>query len=233
MDRITRKSLKQDRFATEVTESVEYLAEHRRQAILYGGIAVVVLALGFGIYFYRQYHNRLIHDALARALETYRALVSDQDVPGRITFRTEQEKDAQALHQFEAVDRDYHRSPEAQIARYYIGVVYYDMGRTADAEKQLERVANEGQGAIPSLAKFTLAEVYLAEGKDEEARKIYEFLLKNPTELVPETRVQLAMARYLRNKNPQEARNILLQLVKNQGAVSGAAANMLRDLGAQ
>src|SRR5579884_2860092 len=114
MDRITRKSLKQDRFATEVTESVEYLAEHRRQAILYGGIAVVVLALGFGIYFYRQYHNRLIHDALARALETYRALVSDQDVPGRITFRTEQEKDAQALHQFEAVDRDYHRSPEAR-----------------------------------------------------------------------------------------------------------------------
>jgi predicted negative regulator of RcsB-dependent stress response len=233
MDRITRKTLKQDRFATEVTESVEYIAEHRRQAMLYGGIVVAVVALALGIYFFREYRTNRIHQLLATALETEHGVVSDQEVPGRPSFRTAQEKNTRALHQFEDLAREYPRSAEGQIARYYIGLVYFDMGRAADAEKQLERVGAEGSGGVPSLARFALAEVYLSERKDDDARKVYEALLKNPTDMVPQSRVQLALADYWRSRNPSEARKILLQLVRSQGPVSGAAGNMLRELGAQ
>ena len=70
MDRITRKSLKDDRFAAEVTHSVEFLGAHRRQSLLYGGIGVAVLALVLGVYFYRQHQQTASHDSLAKALET-------------------------------------------------------------------------------------------------------------------------------------------------------------------
>lgn len=232
MDRITRKSLKQDRFTAEVTESVEYISEHRRQAMLYGGIAIVVVALALGIYFFRQYRSNRIHQALATALEIEHGAVNDQDVPGRPTFRTAQEKNSRAIHQFEEVTREYPRTPEGQIARYYIGLIYFDMGRVADAEKQLERVAAEGNDNIPSLARFALAEVYLSERKDEEARKTYEALMKNPTEMVPKSRSQLAMADYLRSRNPEEARKILMELIRTPGPVSSAAGNLLREMGA-
>ena len=230
MDRITRKTLKGDRFATEVTHSVEYIAEHRRQSILYGGIIAAVLAIGLGSYFYWQHRNTLAHDALYHALETYRATVSQQEQAGHITFRTAAEKYNKALKDFGAVTKDFPRTTEGKIARYYIGLVYYEMGNVADAQKQLEKLLAERHDNVLALARFTLAEVYISQGKDAEALKIYDYLMKHPTDMVPEGRVQLAMARYLRPRKPEEARKLLQELLKRPGPIAAAAANMLRDL---
>jgi predicted negative regulator of RcsB-dependent stress response len=231
MDRITRKTLKTDRFATEVTESVEYLAQHRRQAMIYGGIIVAVLVLSAGIYFYWQHRRTAAHDALARALETYRAPVTEEPQQGLLTFRTQSDKDAKALKDFQAIDRDFPRFKEGQIARYYIGLIYYDMGKMADAQKQLEKVAGEGQDSIPALARLTLADVYAAQGKDEEARKTLDFLIQHPTDTVSQDRAQLAMAGYLRVRKPEEARKLLLEIEKHPGPAAAVAGTMLRDLG--
>ena len=77
MDRVTRKSLKDDKFAAEVTHSVEYLAGHRRQVTSYGGIAVAVLVVAGGIFLYRQHRSTAANQGLSKALETYHALVTD------------------------------------------------------------------------------------------------------------------------------------------------------------
>ena len=53
MDRITRSKLKTDRFAVEVEHSVEYVAEHRKQVMMYGAIAVAVACIIAGIWYYR------------------------------------------------------------------------------------------------------------------------------------------------------------------------------------
>ncbi|MBI3667982.1 MAG: tetratricopeptide repeat protein [Acidobacteria bacterium] len=233
MDRITRKTLKDDRFAAEVTHSVEYLAEHRRQTLIYGGAAVVVAALALGIFFYRQNRKNAVHMALFRALETYHAAVSPEDVPGRITFRTEAEKNTQARKEFESVVSGFSRTDEAGIARYYQGLIYYQEDNVAEAQKRLEQLVAEGPGSVPSLARLTLAEIYTTQGKDEEARKMYEYLIKNPTDLVSESRAQLAMARFLGRRKPEEARKLLLDLEKRPGAVAAAAGTMLREMSQQ
>ena len=231
MDRITRKSLKDDRFAAEVTHSVEYLAEHRRQALIYGGVAVAVVGIALVVFFFRQNRKNAAHMALYKALETYHAAVSPEELVGRITFRTEAEKNAKAVKEFESVAGNFARTPESQIARYYLGLTYYEMGNTAKALTQLERVVGEGQDSVLGLTRLTLADVYLAQGKEEEARKIYEYLIKNPSEMVSESRAQLAMARYLHRRKPEEARKLLLDLEKRPGPVAAAAGTMLRDMG--
>ena len=231
MDRITRKTLKTDKFAAEVTESVEFLAEHRRQALLYGGAIVAALAIGATAFFYFQRSREAAHEALAKALVTQRAIVAEEDRPGRVTFKTEAEKNAKALREFEAVVKDFPRLKEAKVARYYIGLIHHQMGHPAEAQKQLDKLAGEGHDSVAALARLALADVYLSMGKDEEARKIYEYLIKNPADTVSENRAQLAMAHYWRTRKPEEARKILMELIKRLGPVSGAAGNMLRELG--
>jgi len=233
MDRITRKSLKDDRFAAEVGHSVEYLAGHRSQTLRWGGAGLAVVALAAGIFFYRQHRQTGVHRALYKALETHHAIVTDEDRGGRVTFKTEAEKNNKALREFEALVKDFPRTNEARIARYYLGLVYRDMDKPAEAQKQLEQVVAEKQDNVVALARLALADVHLAQGKGDEARKIYEFLIKNPTDTVSESRAQLAMARYLQKNNPAEARQLLNDLIKRPGSVSAAAGMILRDLGPQ
>jgi len=231
MDRITRKNLKDDKFAAEVTHSVEYIAGHRRQATLYGGIGVAVLAVALGIFLYWQHRQNAAHQGLYKALETHHALISEDDRPGRVTYKTEEQKTARALVQFSELARNYPRSTEGRMARYYIGVIQFEMGKTAEAQKQLEQVIGEGQDSILALARLSLAEVYVAQGKHDEAGKIYDYLLKQPTDTVSESRVKLAMVRHLQSRNkPEEARKLLMELLKTPGVVAAAAGNMLREL---
>jgi tetratricopeptide (TPR) repeat protein len=232
MDRITRKSLKDDKFAAEVTHSVEYLAEHRQQALRYGTVGVVVLALVVGFLFYRQNRKTQVHRALYKALETHHALVTDEDRPGRITFKTEAEKHGKALREFEAITKDFSGTTEARIARYYVGLVQRDAGKLPEAQKALEEAA-QGNDNIASLARLALADLQLAQGRDEEARKLYESLIQNPTDTVSEGRAQLAMARFLQSRKPDEARKLLQELIKRPGTISAAAGTMLRELGPQ
>lgn len=231
MDRITRKSLKEDRFAAEVTQSVEFLTEHRRQSIIYGGVAVAVLAIGLGIYFYWQHHSTAAHAELAEALATDRAPVSDEQTPGRTSFKTEAEKNSKALAAFQSVVKDFPRSKEASIANYYIGVIDYRMGKTAEAQRQFEKVISGGDADVAGLARLTLGEIYAAQGRLDDARKIYDYLIQHPTVMVPKTEAQLALVRALRASHPEEARKLLLDLIKIPGPTSAAAGNMLRDLG--
>jgi len=233
MDRITRKTLKTDKFATEVTESVEYLSEHRRQAFTYGGAIVAALALGTGIFFYLQRRGEASHEALAKALVTERALVTEEERPGRVTFKTEAAKNNQALREFETVVRNFPRAKEGRIARYYIGLTQFQLGQQDQAQKELEKLAGESNDGLASLARLALTDVYTSMGKDAEARKIYDYLVKNPTDLVSENRALLAKAQYLTARNPEEARKLLNDLLRRPGPVSGAAGNMLRELGNQ
>lgn len=231
MDRITRKSLKTDRFADEVSHSVEYLAEHRRQTTIYGGIAAAVLLVAAGIFFYWRYSSNAAHEALAKALDTYHAGISEEEVTGRTTFKSEADKNAQSMKDFETVARDYSGREEGKIARYYLGLVHYQMGHTAEAQKRLEQVISERDDNVTALARLTLAEIYVSQGKDDLVRKTYDYLIQHPTDMVPEARAQLALARFLSKRNPQEARKLLMALMQRPTAAAGAAGNLLREMG--
>ena len=230
MDRVTRKALKTDRFAAEVTHSVEYVTEHRRQALLYGGAALALLALAGGAYFWVQKRRSAAHEALYQALATVHAAISEEEPVGRLSFRTDKEKNDKALKDFQGVLQRFPKTPEARIARYYVGLVHNEMGSLAEAQKHLEQAIRDGHDDVLALARMSLADIYLEQGKDEEARKIYQFLIENHTATVSEGRAQLAMARFLRPRRPEEARQLLLELMKRPGPVAGAAGTMIREL---
>ena len=233
MDRITRKSLKDDRFAVEVTHSVEYLSQHRRQSIIYGGLALLVVALALGGYFYRQNRKTAAHRALYKALETYHSTVSQEETPGRISFRTDAEKNNKALQEFQALSSNFARYQEGRIASYYLGLVYNDLGNKAEAQKQLEQLIALGQDEVRALARLALAEIYLSQGKDEAAQKLYEYLLLNPADTVAQSRVQMAMARSLLTRKPAEARKLLEEMRKRPGPAAAMASNLLLELDKQ
>lgn len=232
MDRITRKALKDDRFAAEVTHSVEYLSEHRRQALLYGGIGAAVLAAVLGAFFYLRHRDNAAHMALYKALETYHALITEEERPGRITFKTDEERLKQSLKEMEAVMAQHARAREGKVARYYTALILKETGNAAEARKRLEQAVGQGPAEVAALARLELADLHLAQNQPEEARKLLEHLVKNPTSTVPEARARLALANSLKTTKPQEARKILEDLQKRIGPVSIVASGVLREMGA-
>ena len=49
----SRKALKQDKFAVEVEHTVDFFAAHRQSTFRYGGIALAVILIAAGIFYYR------------------------------------------------------------------------------------------------------------------------------------------------------------------------------------
>ena len=231
MDRITRKSLKDDRFAAEVTHSVEFLAGHRRQVLLYGGIGAAVLAVALGGYFWWRRQQDAAHLALYKALRVYHGVISDEEREGRVTFKTEQDKQKKSLQEFESAARNHPRTAEGKIARYYAALVHKDMGKPDEARKLLAQAVGDSPAEVAALARLALAEIHEAQNRPQDARKLYEYLVKNPTSTVPEARAQLALARLLKSSQPEEARKLLSELQKRVGPISVAAGSILREMG--
>ncbi len=231
MDRITRKELKQDRFAQEVGHTVEFLGEHRKQAIRIGAAALVVIVVIVGFLAWRRYDQRTRSTALANALEIYNASVGDD--PGAVrTFPTAEAKRQESIKAFSDLAARHAGSDEGVIAQYYLGSIAADQGNFAEAEKQLRIAVDEGRGNYSSLAALSLANVYAAEGKTADAEKLLRGLMNKPTEFVSKQQAQLTLGTLLAVSNPQEARKLLEPLRTESGAVSRAAISALANLNA-
>ena len=55
--RITRKELKTDKFALEVEHTVDFVAGHRRQLLLFGSIAVAVVLVAVSVFFFMRHQH--------------------------------------------------------------------------------------------------------------------------------------------------------------------------------
>jgi hypothetical protein len=103
VDRVTRSKLKTDRFAVEVEHSVEYVAEHKKQVMMYGAIAVAVACVIAGIWYYRDRQVASRQAELAQAMDIMQAPVGAGAVPGVLFYTTESLKSAAAEKAFKAI----------------------------------------------------------------------------------------------------------------------------------
>jgi predicted negative regulator of RcsB-dependent stress response len=228
--RITRKELKSDKFVSEVEHTVEYMAEHRKQAIRYGiaGAAVVLLVLG--IFGYRRHQHAARQEALTAAIELRQAPVGPSPDASVRSFASEQEKNSAVAKAFADLAAKYSGSDEAIIAEYYLGTMAADQGKTLEAEKWLKDVADSGNANYASLAKLTLADLYKGQANMAEAEKLLRSLIAKPSAFVSKEQATIALAELLASRNPAEARKLLEPLRSARPAISQAAIAALGAL---
>jgi tetratricopeptide (TPR) repeat protein len=231
VDRISRKDLKTDRFAQEVTHTVEYLSEHRRSIMLWGGIALGILILVAGVWMWRSHSHAKRQEMLTEALRIQNANIGQPTGnPFLLTFPTQAERDKAATKAFEDIIAKHPGTYEAYVSRYYLGVIAADNGKVTEAQKAFEEVARKADKETASLAKLALAQVLAAQNKIPDAEKVLRELIEKPTTLVSKEQATIALGRILADTHPADARKLLEPLRGARGPVSRAALNALGEL---
>ena len=231
MDRITRKKLKKDEFAQDVGLTVEYLTEHRKQAIRYGIAGVAILLLVLGAIAYRSRKHAARQAALTAASEIAQAPIGPPTGEALQSFPTEAARDIAATKALTEVVTKYQGSEEAVIAEFYLGTQAAGEGKTPEAEKWLKSAAESGNANYASLAKLSLADAYRWEGKTAEAEKLLRGLIAKPTEFVSKEHATIALAELLGSSQPAEARKLLNALnTTGRPAIGRAVMNVMNEL---
>lgn len=234
MDRITRRDLKTDRFAQEVTHSVEYLGVHRKQFLRYAGAALALIVIVFGVRFYRSHRAVRLQAELTEAMRFQEAQIGPSTGnPSILSFPTQAEKDKAAIKAFTDLAAKNSGSDEAWVARYYLGVIAADAGKMAEAGKAFQEVSASAPADTASLARLALSQIYQAVNRSADAEKLLRQLIDKPTILVSKEEATISLARLLAPTNPAEARKLLEPLRTSRSAVSRAALTALGEVPAK
>lgn len=219
MDRLTRHQLKHDEFKDGLVEIEEYIKEHYKELLNYAIIAVAVVGLGGGLWYYIHSQEAAANADLGEALSTFRAYVG-QPTPGQTdlagaTFATGQEKYKKALQQFDAILDKYKMLPRSKavaLARYQAGVCQALLDDHQGAVVTLTQASQDHDPEVASMAKFALAGELAKTGKTAEAAKLYQELADHPTLSVPRASALLALADTYRDSQPAQAKQIYQRL---------------------
>ncbi len=230
MARISRKQLKHDRFVEEVGQSVVYVSSHRKQMLIWGGVALALIIAIFSYAGYRRTRAAEAKAELQKAVEMYHGKVDTQEQPGGITFPTTIARVRDTTEQLGKVSSEYADREEAVAADYYLALLEIEQEKVEEAQQRLEGLA-DGKSEYASLARLALADLYARRQEDELARRHYQYLIENPTRVVPKSRAQLALARYLSaTDKEEEAKTILEEMMKQPGEAGISAGTTLTEL---
>lgn len=231
--RITRKELKTDKFAVEVEHTVDFVAEHRRQLVLYGSVAVAIVAIAVGIYYFLRHQQTVRALALSDAIQMQQAPVGPANPNALMSFPNEDAKRVAVTKAFSELAARYPKANEGAVAKYYLGSIASDQGKLADAQKLFQQAAATGDKNYASLAKFSLALVYLAEKRPADADPVLRDLIAHPTVFVSKEQATIELAKSIAPTKPAEAKKLLEPLRSQTGPVGEAAQTALADLSAQ
>ena len=236
MDRKLRKQIKDDPFARELKHTVSLVEEHKDSIIRYGGIALGVIVIGLGIYFFVRHQASVREDALNHAL-----LVDDANVgpapskPGGLAFATQDEKDKARTKAFSDLAAQYHGSDEGAIAQMQLASDAADKNDLATAERIYKDVVDSAPKEYAAMAKLSLSSVYLGEGKSGDAEKLLRDLMAHPTATVSKDEAAIHLAKLIAKNGRSgcdEARKLLEPMRTERTAISRAAVTALGEIGA-
>jgi len=130
-ERLTRKEIKRDEFVEALETSVGWV-EQNSKLLIAGGVAVLLLiAAGFGIFFWLEARSASASAALDEALEAYRAPVGeaaeglDED---EVSYADEAARREGSKQLFQVVVDDYGSSDPAAVARVFLGQIAAEEG---------------------------------------------------------------------------------------------------------
>src|SRR5215469_16569690 len=122
--RLTRKDIKRDEFASAVGRGVDYAESHARQLLITVGCVLAAVLAGLLAFFYLGHRSDLANQALAAATKVYGAPIDPAaPKPGDAaepTFASEAARQARARLLFERVGQDYRWTDAADVASLYL-----------------------------------------------------------------------------------------------------------------
>jgi predicted negative regulator of RcsB-dependent stress response len=229
VDRITRKELKNDPFATEVQHTLEYVTGHRSQVVRYGSIVIGIAVLIGAWYFYSQHQHTARQEKLGEVFRISDANVGPAQSPYTLSYPTDQAKDQALVKSMTDLAGQYSGTEEGTIGQYMLAAHAADKGNAKEAERRLRDVVDNGKGPYVSLAAVQLARVYGSASRIADARALLQPIIDKPTVFVSKEQAELVLARVIYSTKPEESRKLLDQLrtdqrpAINQAAVAEAA----------
>lgn len=214
------RELQHDKFrdtAGKIFDRVTDRLEGRGQALLYGIVGVIVLAVLIG--FWLNWRHRKADEAqraLGRAIAIASAPVTNPLTPSAVpptgpTFNSEQERAQKAIEEFQKVAAKY-GDPYRSEARYFIAAnLLY-----SDREKGLTELTEMTKSELPEvsvLSTFALAQAKEADAKYDEAAQLYlQIAQKNTSVITPETANVRLAAVYEKQGKKKEAADLLFNI---------------------
>jgi predicted negative regulator of RcsB-dependent stress response len=212
---ISRRELKKDEVRETLAHGADAVLSHKRFTT-YLLLAALVVALGF--FGWKTYADRQTMKAGAAyddAMKSYQARIrtaGEPTLPGEVSYFDDNNKYTDAAKKFSDVATKYSHTRPGQIAAYYAALSDEKLGKTDDAKKWLQGLANSSNDDFAAMARFELAQIYDRQGQGDEAVKLYQQLIAKPTVLVPKPVVMLALAEHYGAKNPAEASRLYSQI---------------------
>ena len=197
-------------------EDVGKSLEGQKRNLLYGLGALVVLAIVIGLYFtWSSRSNAAAQAALAKAIETSDAVITDNPVPAGSTtkqFKTAKERSQAAIPEFEIVVEKF-GGEAAEKARYFIAVNQLILDRPVGIQ-QLEGLATKTD-EVGKMAKFALAQTRVDDGRLDDAAALYKELAGMSDPVVSKDTINLELAKiYEKQEKKQEAVDLLFSIAK-------------------
>lgn len=224
-----KEQLQHDHFTDAVSDVLGYAASNRQQLIRWAIVAIVVLVVAGGAFWYASYKSSIRQQDLQAAFDVADVPVGPPN-PSARTFPNEQAKRQAEMKAFADVVAKDGNSSEGLTARYYLGTLKAQNGDTKGAEADLKIVADSKNRCTP-LAKIALAQLYAGDNRIPEAQALLRDLVNKPADLVSKAQAQILLARLDASSNPQEAKSILQSLKSNQDpAVSRAVDEISSQL---
>ena len=211
------RELKHDRFRDATMLLADRLADRvagRRQQILYGLIALVVIAIGvYAIVRWRHKHAEEAQAAMGRAIAINAADIAQTPPPGSKdpVFSSQQERSERAIHEFEKIAAKY-GDPYKTEALYFIATNELVTNRLK-AETDLQNLA-QGSSETAILAKFALAQAKESDGNLAEAARLYGEIAQANSPVITPNSANLRLADvYNKQGKKKEAADILFNMV--------------------
>jgi predicted negative regulator of RcsB-dependent stress response len=137
--RLIRKDMKKDEFATVVGRGVEYAEGHVRSLALGIGAAVLLVVVGFAVYSFLGHRSNGASEALSAAVKVNTAPINATGAkpndPKDPSFPDEAARRARAKQLFEKVRSDYGHTDAADVAGLYLAQIAVAEGKPDEARK--------------------------------------------------------------------------------------------------
>jgi hypothetical protein len=207
--------MKRDALIDHAHNALGWLEDHKSESILFAVIVLVVLAIGIGSTLFYQHRQSEASNAFGNAMDIYSTPIAQPDspaVPGVRTYPSSAARAKAANTKFLEIVKKFGSTDAGKNALYFAGLTYMEMGKTAEAESTLKKVAKQGDKNLSSLANLALAGLYRGNGKTQDAIQLLNQLAAHPTTAVPVGESKLELANIYDQTNPEKAKQVYAQL---------------------